>query len=150
MPSIDQVRELVARESGLAVAVTTRADGTAQTSVVNAGVLAHPLSGEPVLGFAVRGRRKKLTNLRARPRMTLVLRSGWDWIAVEGDAELVGPDDALDGFDPAELLRLLREIYAAAVGGSADDWAGMDQQMTEEHHSAVLVRPARIYSNPPA
>jgi len=145
---LDRVRELAAKESGLAFVATLREDGSAQASVVNAGVLAHPLTGEQVIGFAVRGRRRKLTNLRARPRTTIVFRSAWDWIAVEGTAELAGPDDAIAGLDPAELPRLLRQIYAAAVGGTADDWAGMDQQMAEEGHSAVLVRPERIYSNP--
>ena len=146
---LDRVRELVAQESGLAVVATLREDGSAHASVVNAGVLDHPLTGEPVVGFAVRGQRRKLVNLRARPRATIVFRSGWDWVAVEGEPDLVGPHDVLDGLDPADLPQLLREIYAAAVGGTADDWVGMDQQMSDEGHSAVLVRVDRIYSNPP-
>jgi PPOX class probable F420-dependent enzyme len=149
MAELDRARELGARESGLAVVVTLRDDGSAHASVVNAGVLRHPLSGEPVVGFAVRGQRRKLTNMRARRRVAVVFRSGWDWVTVEGDAELAGPDDTLDGFDPAGLPRLLREIYAAGVGGTADGWAGMDEQMRDEGHSAVLVRIDRIYSNPP-
>lgn len=142
------MRELGGRESGLAVVVTLRDDGSPQASVVNAGVLSHPLTGEQVVGFAVRGQRRKLVNLRARPRATIVFRSGWDWVGVEGDAELAGPDDILDGLDPADVPQLLREIYAAAVGGTADDWAGMNQQMRDEAHSAVLVRVDRVYSNP--
>ncbi|MEX0666675.1 MAG: pyridoxamine 5'-phosphate oxidase family protein [Acidimicrobiia bacterium] len=145
---LDAVREIAARESGLAVVATFREDGSAQASVVNAGVVSHPVTGESMVGFAVRGRRRKLVNLRARPRTTIVFRSGWDWVAVEGDAELAGPDDAIEGFDPGAVPRLLREIYAAAVGGTADDWTGMDQQMADEGHSAVLVRPQRVYSNP--
>jgi PPOX class probable F420-dependent enzyme len=145
---LDRVKELVAAESGLAVLVTLRDDGSAQATVVNAGVLAHPVNGESVVGFAVRGERKKLVNLRERPRATVVFRSGWDWVTVEGDVEIVGPADTLVGFDTAELPRLLREIYAAAVGGTADDWSGMNQQMLEERHSAVLLRADRIYSNP--
>lgn len=145
---LDQVRELVARESGLAVVATLREDGSAQASVVNAGVLAHPVSGEPVVGFAIRGRRRKLSNLRARPRATIVFRSGWDWMAVEGEAEIAGPDDVIAGLDPTRVPQLLREIYAAAVGGTAEDWAGMDQQMADERHSAVLVHPDRVYANP--
>jgi len=46
------------------------------------------------------------------------------------------------------LPRLLREIYAAAAGGTADDWAELDEVMAAERHTAVLIRPARIYSNP--
>jgi hypothetical protein len=81
--------------------------------------------------------------------MTLVFRSAWDWVAVEGDAELTGPDDHLPGFDDGQLPRLLREIYASAVGGTPDQWAGLDARMAVERQTAVLVRPVRIYSNPP-
>jgi hypothetical protein len=132
----------------LAVVVTSRADGTAQTSVVNAGVLGHPVTGEPVVGFVARGPVHKLANLRVRARTTVVLRSGWEWVAVEGDAELAGPDDSLEGLDPRDVPRLLRAIYAAAVGGTEDDWSELDQLMAAEGHTAVLVRPVRIYSNP--
>jgi hypothetical protein len=96
---IEQARELGARESGLAVVATTRADGSTQASVVNAGILDHPVTGEPVLAFIARGGAKKLPTLRKRPRVTTVFRSGWEWVAVEGVAELAGPDDSLDGFD---------------------------------------------------
>lgn len=38
------------REHGLSVVATLRADGTIQSSVVNAGVLHHPVTGAPVVG----------------------------------------------------------------------------------------------------
>ena len=145
---IQQVREIVRRESGLAVVTTLRADGSMQASVVNAGVVDHPVSGDHVVGFAVRGPRRKLQNLRNDGRATIVFRAAWDWVAVEGQAQITGPHDTIPGLDPRAVLRLLRTIYAAAVGGSADDWAHLDQQMIEEAHSAVLVRPMRVYSNP--
>jgi PPOX class probable F420-dependent enzyme len=129
----------------LAVVVTLRDDGSAHTSVVNAGVLRHPLTGHDVVGFVVRGPRLKLRNLRARPRATLVFRSGWEWVAVDGRAELVGPDDELSGFDAAELPRLLREVYAAAAGGDPDDWAALDDEMADERHTAVLVDVDGVY-----
>jgi PPOX class probable F420-dependent enzyme len=144
---LDRVRELGARESGLAVVFTARADGTAQASIVNAGVLDHPVTGEPVVAFVARGAVRKLTNLRARPRLTVVFRSGWEWVAVEGDAELAGPDDPLPGLEPADVPRLLRDVYAAAVGGARDEWAELDDVMATERHAAVLVRPERVYSN---
>ncbi|HUF83086.1 MAG TPA: pyridoxamine 5'-phosphate oxidase, partial [Acidimicrobiia bacterium] len=100
------------------------------------------------VGFVIRGGARKLTNLRARPRVTVVFRSGWEWVAVEGDVDLAGPDDPLDGVEPEQVLQLLREVYAAAVGGTADDWAGMDAEMEAERHTAALVRRARISSNP--
>ena len=150
MTGLDRVRELGARESGLAVVFTARADGTAQASIVNAGVLDHPVTGEPVVAFVARGAVRKLTNLRARPRLTVVFRSGWEWVAVEGSAELAGPDDPLTGLDPADVLPLLRDVYAAAVGGTGDAWGELDDVMTVERHVAVLVRPTRVYSKPPS
>ena len=146
---LDRARELAAKESGLAVAITTRSDGSPAASVVNAGLLAHPVTGEPVVAFVARGHTRKLANLRVRPRVTVVFRSSWEWVAVEGDADLAGPDDALEGVDAGGVAPLLREVYAAAVGGSHDDWAALDPVMEAERHAAVLVRPNRVYSNPP-
>ena len=145
---LDRARELGAREDGLAVVTTSRADGSAQASVVNAGVLDHPITGEPVVGFVARGRVRKLANLRLRPRVTVVFRSGWEWVAVEGDADLAGPDDDLQALNPGDIPRLLRKVYAAAVGGTEYDWAELDGVMAAERHTAVLVRPTRIYSKP--
>ncbi len=149
MVGLDRVRDLGGQESGLAVVVTSRVDGSAQVSVVNAGVLDHPVAGDAVVGFVSRGGARKLANLRIRPRVTVVFRSGWDWVAVEGEADLAGPDDVLDGLEASEVPRLLQETYAAAVGGSPDDWSELASAMAAERHTAVLVRPLRVYSNPP-
>lgn len=145
---LDRARELGVRESGLVVAVVTRGDGSAHASVVNAGVMSHPVTAERIVGFVARGHAKKLAHLRARLLVTVVFRSGWEWLTVEGDAELAGPDDVLAGVQPDAVPGLLREIYAAAVGGTADDWAEFDDVFAIERHTAVLVRPRRIYSNP--
>jgi PPOX class probable F420-dependent enzyme len=147
VPELDRVRELGARENGLAIVVTTRADGSAQASVVNAGVLAHPAHGEPVVGFVARGGTVKLDNLRGRPRATVVFRAGWEWVAVEGPTEIAGPDDALEGFDQPSVPQLLRDVFSAA-GGTHDDWDEYDRVMAAERRAAVLVRPDRVYSNP--
>lgn len=141
--SLDLVRQLAAADHGLAVAVTLRTDGTPQASVVNAGVLDHPLRREPVVGFVARGRTAKLRHLRKRPYATLVFRAGWEWVAVEGDAELAGPDDPLDGMDSEALRLLLRAIFTAA-GGTHDDFEEYDRVMVAERRTAVLVRPARV------
>jgi Pyridoxamine 5'-phosphate oxidase len=145
---LERARRLGSQESGLAVVVTSRPDGSAQASVVNAGVLEHPVTCELIVGFIARGGARKLVNLRLRPRLTVVFRSGWEWVAVEGVAELAGPDDQCEGLDSKDLPRLLRTVYAAAVGGNQDDWAELDDVMAAEGHAAVLVRPLRIYSNP--
>ena len=67
MTSLSDAVALAAKESGLAVVSTLRADGTIQASLVNAGVLAHPATGDDALAFVTYGK-VKLANLRARPR----------------------------------------------------------------------------------
>ncbi len=133
-------------DHGLVVVSTTRSDGTIQSSVVNAGVLDHPLRGKPVVAFVAAGSSQRLHNLRARPRATLVLRAGWQWAAVEGLVELIGPRDHLDGIDGERLRVLLREIFTAA-GGTHDDWDEYDRVMAAEQRVAVLVDPLRVYGN---
>jgi hypothetical protein len=145
---LERARELASREAGLAVVVTYRFDGTAHTSVVNAGVVAHPVSSEPAVGFVVQGGgRKKIENLRARGKAIVVFRSGWDWVAVEGQVDLFGPEDC-GCLSWPDALSVFHEIYSAAIGGAPDDWAGRDAEIEQEGHAAVLVRPVRVYSNP--
>lgn len=141
--TLDDVRELAGREQYLAVVATLRADGTIQQSLVNAGVLDHPVTGDPVLAFVTYGP-AKIRNLRQRPAVTATFRSGWAWAAVEGTAELIGPDDPHPDVDAERLRLLLREIFAAA-GGSHDDWPAYDAAMIEQRRLAVLIRPTRIY-----
>jgi PPOX class probable F420-dependent enzyme len=111
--------------------------------VVNAGVLPHPVSGEPVVAFVTYGA-VKMANLRARPAVTLTFRAGWDWVAVEGRAELLGPDDG--ALDRERVRLLLRDIFSAA-GGHHDDWDAYDAAMAAERRTAALVEPQRVYSN---
>jgi PPOX class probable F420-dependent enzyme len=144
--TLDEWAALAAREHGLVVVSTLRADGTMQSSVVNAGVLPHPATGRPVLGFVTYGP-VKLAHLRARPQLTATARSGWQWASVEGRAELAGPDDPAPWLAGTEALRLLlREVYTAA-GGRHDDWDAYDRTMAEQRRAVVLVEPDRVYSN---
>src|SRR5882724_361364 len=92
VPNLSDAIELGRPERFLVVVSTARADGTIQSSVVNAGVLAHPDTGEQVVGFVTYGP-VKLANLRARPRLTVTFRAGPRWLAVEGGTTLIGPDD---------------------------------------------------------
>ena len=134
-----------AQDSHLAVVATSRADGTVQASVVNAGVLPHPVTKEQVVAFVTYGK-AKLDNLRERPWATVVFRAGWQWATVEGPCEIIGPDDPLAGFAPSDLPGLLRAVFQAA-GGTHADWDEYDRVMKEERRAAVLVQPRRIYSN---
>jgi PPOX class probable F420-dependent enzyme len=145
MTTLDDAAEIGRQEQGLAVVSTLRPDATIQSSVVNAGVMAHPLGGQQVVAFVTYGK-VKLAHLRARPVVTATFRSGWRWAAVEGRAELIGPDDSHPAVDAERLRLLLREVFAAA-GGSHDDWDAYDRVMLEQHRTAVLIVPTRIYSN---
>lgn len=146
MSDVDAFAELVPLDHGLVVVSTTRADGTVQSSVVNAGVIDHPVTGRPVVAFVARGSSRRLANLRARPRATVVIRAGWRWAAVEGPTELVGPDDPASGVDAEQRRVLLREIFSAA-GGTHDDWDDYDEVMARERRVAVLLAPERSYGN---
>ena len=145
MTTLDDAVELGAREHGLAVISTLRADGTIHASVVNAGVMRHPLVEHPVLGFVTYGK-VKLANLRARPQLTATFRSGWQWVAVEGYAELIGPADPHAEIDAERLAFLLRQAFSAA-GGRHDNWAEYDRVMVEQGRTLVLIEPTRIYGS---
>jgi PPOX class probable F420-dependent enzyme len=145
MTTLPDAEAIGSRDKFLAMISTARADGTIQSSVVNAGVLADPDSGQQVVGFVTYGP-AKLANLRARPQVTVTFRAGWEWAAVEGRARIIGPDDPAPGVD-AERLRLLRREVFTAAGGTHDDWDEYDRVMAAERRAVVLVTPTRIYSN---
>ena len=147
MADLARFEALVPLDNGLSVVVTRRADQTPQTSVVNAGVLPHPVTGEPVVAFVAAGNTRKLAHLRADPTIAVVVRAGWQWTAVEGRAQLIGPDDPHPEVDAERLRLLLREVFTAA-GGTHEDWDTYDRVMREQRRTAVLVTPTRMYSNP--
>jgi len=143
MSDLSAFAELSARDHGLVVLNTLRGDGSVQSSVVNAGVMPHPKTGAPVVALVAIGSTRKLRNLRADPRTSVVAHAGWQWLTVEGTAEVIGPDDT-----DAETLRvLLRNVFQAA-GGTHDDWDAYDRVTREEGRAAVLITPTRVYSNP--
>jgi hypothetical protein len=139
MPAdLDQVRRLGQAEHGLVVVAVARPDGTVNTSVVNAGVLADPVTGEDVVGFVVRGDARKLQYLRSNARAAVTFRSGWQWVTVEGSVRLAGPDDELPDLESVQVPQLLRDVFTAA-GGTHDDWDEYDRTMAAERRTAVLV-----------
>ena len=146
MITLDDAVALAAADNGLAVVSTLRADGTIQASLVNAGVMPHPATGQSALAFVTYGK-VKLANLRVRPQLAVTFRNGWQWATVEGNAELAGPDDPQPWLTDADQLRLLlREVFIAA-GGTHDDWDEYDRVMAEQRRTVVLVAPTRVYSN---
>jgi PPOX class probable F420-dependent enzyme len=146
MTSLSDAVALAADESGLAVVSTLRADGSIQASLINAGVVPHPATSAATLAFVTYGK-VKLANLRARPRLAVTFRKGWQWATVEGTTELVGPDDPQPWLTEPDALRLLlREVFTAA-GGTHDDWDEYDRTMAQQRRTVVLIAPTRVYSN---
>jgi hypothetical protein len=140
---LDLVRRLIGLDHGLAVVSVARIDRSVQSSVVNAGVLGHPVTGDPVIGLVAQETALKLRILRSNPRANVVFRSGWEWVSVEGPTQIIGPDDPVDGVD---VPALLRNVFSAA-GGTHDDWDEYDRTMAAERRAAVLVTPGRITTN---
>ena len=138
MTDLSTLAELAPVDDGLCVFSTLRGDGSAQASVVNAGVLQHPLTGVQLVGLVATGAARKLRNLRADPRATIVARAGWQWAAVEGSAQLIGLDDPHPDVNDEQLR--LRAVFTAS-GGTHDDWDTDDRVMREERRTAVLVHP---------
>jgi PPOX class probable F420-dependent enzyme len=144
MADLARFEALVPKDHGLAVIAVTGPDGNVRPSVANVGVIDHPVTGARVIGAVVQGRARKLDHIRARPRASAVLRAGWQWAAVEGPAEIVGPDDPMEGIDAERLRLLLREIFTAA-GGTHEDFDSYDKVMAEERRAAVLITPERVF-----
>ena len=145
MPTLDDVMEIAGREQFLAVVSTSRADSTIQSSLVNAGVLGHPITGEPVLAFVTYG-----ASQAAQPQSPTA-DHGHVSIRVEmGHGR--GPSRAdrprrprsRGGCRASHLV--LREIFVAA-GGQHDDWDAYDDTMLEQRRTAIFVQASRIYSN---
>jgi PPOX class probable F420-dependent enzyme len=146
MTDLKDFARLVSGDHGLCVVSTLRTDGSIQSTVVNAGVLPHPVDQHQVIGFVSHGITRKLRNLRARPYVSVVVRAGFEWVTAEGQVELAGPDDPLPGLDAEGRRLLLRDVFTAA-GGTHDDWDTYDRVMAEERRAAVLLTPRRVYSN---
>lgn len=144
MATFRDVCRFAADEVGLCVVATTRPDGSAHATVVNAGPIRHPLTGADCVGLVVRGSSAKLGHVRRTGRLSVTFRRGWRWAGVEGPAEVVDTDETAGS---AGLARFLREVFTAA-GGTHDDWDEYDRVMAEEGRVAILVRPDRILGNP--
>lgn len=146
MASLAEFEALVPLDHGLSTVAVRRGDRPAQVTVVNTGVVVHPVNANSMVAFVVAGSALKLSLLRADPAVAVTIRVGWQWVTVEGTAELIGPDDPSPHLDAERLRLLLREVFTAA-GGSHDDWDSYDTTMRDERRTAVLVSADRVYSN---
>ncbi len=141
--NLEKVQDFVNLDHGLATVSVSRADGSVHSSVVNAGVMNHPVSKAQVVAMVVLGGAFKLKRWRAHPGASVVFRAGWQWVGIEGEVTMFGPNDPLEGIDASELPTVLREVFKAA-GGTHDDWDEYDRVMREEGRTAVFVAPSRL------
>ena len=70
---IQEVRAYLAKENGLAIVSTTQADGRVLSSVVNCGVIDHPITGVPCVAFVSAGGAARLSHVRRDSQVTAVM-----------------------------------------------------------------------------
>ncbi len=146
MTDLDNLRELAAADDYLAVLAVTRPDGRIHASVVKAGVLDDPRTGEPGVGAVVARSALKLAALRRTGRAAVTFKSGYRWAAVEGPVRLEGPDDPPPPGSGPSVASILRLVYRAA-GGTHDDWDEFDRTMADDRRCALFLAARRITGN---
>ena len=130
---LDQLLEFV-RPRHHMVLITSRADGSPQSSPVTGGV---DDSGRIVI--ATYPQRAKTKNARKRPDVSvLVLSEEWDdaWVQVDGTCEVL---DAVDG---SEALDGFVE-YFRNIAGEHSDWDEYRQAMVDQGKSLLRITPTR-------
>jgi PPOX class probable F420-dependent enzyme len=146
MPDLDSIKEVAAASDYLAVVGTTRADGSVHMSLVKAGVLDDPETGEPAVALVVAGNAAKLGHFRRTGLATVTFTSGYRWVAADGSVRLEGPDDPPPDGSGRSVPDVVRAVYVAA-GGTHDDWDEFDRVMADDRRCAVFVTPDRITGN---
>ena len=149
MLGMDDVKQYLATDTGLAVISTTQADGRVLSTLVNCGVIDHPVTGEPRVAMVSGGSAARLGHVRRGSEVTVAVTRGWNWVGITGPAELIGPADPNDDLDADATRLLLRQVFTAA-GGTHDDFEEFDRAMVEDGRTAVLIEPLRIIGNSPA
>jgi PPOX class probable F420-dependent enzyme len=127
----------------LAVVATTRPDGSVHASVVSAGPMDDPVTGQPSIAMVVVGNAAKLRHMRRTGLATVVLQAGYRWASIDGPVRIIGPADPDPGVAPQDIPALLRAVFVAA-GGTHDDWDEYDRVMAAEGRTAVFVRADRV------
>jgi PPOX class probable F420-dependent enzyme len=145
MADLELVRRL-ADATHIAVLATSRPDGSVHGSLVSAGVMDDPVSGDASIGIVVGGDARKLAYMRRNGRATVVFSRGYEWVAVDGPVRLIGPDDPSVRVPADALPGLLRQVFTAA-GGAHDDWDEYDRVMAEQRRVAVFVHATRVTGN---
>ena len=146
MGSIDDVQRFLGQETGLATVSTIQKDGRILSSVVNCGVLPHPITQELCVAFVSAGNAARLKHIERGSQVTVAIRREWKWVSVSGEADLFGPEHLSENFDPEQLRILLRDVFISA-GGVHDDFEEYDKVMASDKRVVVCVEIEQIRGN---
>ena len=134
-------------ETCLATVSTTQIDGRILSTVVNCGMIEHPITGDTCVAFVSGSNAARLKHIERGSQVTVCVRRGWVWSSVTGPADLIKPESLPEGIDSEKMRLLLREVFHAA-GGVHDDLEEYDKAMAGEKRVVVCVSPDRILGNP--
>jgi len=147
MSDIEIFSNYLSEETGLATVSTTQADGRILSSVVNCGMIKHPLTGDTCVAFVSGSKAARLRHIDRGSQVTVNVRRGWIWSSVTGPADLIRPESLPESIDAEQMRLLLREVFHAA-GGVHDDLEEYDRAIAQEKRVVVCVTPERILGNP--
>ena len=147
MSDIEIFSNYLSEETGLATVSTTQADGRILSSVVNCGMIKHPLTGDTCVAFVSGSKAARLRHIDRGSQVTVNVRRGWIWSSVTGPADLIRPESLPESIDAEQMRLLLREVFHAA-GGMHDDLEEYDRAMAQEERVVVCITPKRILGNP--
>ena len=147
MSDIEIFSNYLSEETGLATVSTTQADGRVLSTVVNCGMIKHPLTGDTCVAFVSGSKAARLRHIDRGSQATVNVRRGWVWSSATGPADLIRPESLPESIDEEQMRLLLREVFHAA-GGVHDDLEEYDRAMAQEERVVVCVTPERILGNP--
>ncbi|MCH2621552.1 MAG: hypothetical protein MKZ69_08690 [Acidimicrobiales bacterium] len=147
MSDIEIFSNYLSEETGLVTVSTTQVDGRVLSSVVNCGMIEHPLTGDTCVAFVSGSKAARLKHIDRGSQVTITARRGWAWSSVTGPADLIRPEQVPESIDKEQMRLLLREVFHAA-GGVHDDLEEYDRAMAQEGRVVVCVTPERVLGNP--
>ena len=147
MSDIEIFSNYLSEETGLVTVSTTQVDGKVLSSVVNCGMIEHPLTGATCVAFVSGSKAARLKHIDRGSQVTITARRGWAWSSVTGPADLIRPEQVPESIDKEQMRLLLREVFHAA-GGVHDDLEEYDRAMAQEGRVVVCVTPERVLGNP--
>ena len=147
MSDIEIFSNFLLEETCLATVSTTQIDGRILSTVVNCGMIEHPITGDTCVAFVSGSNAARLKHIERVSQLNDSVRRGWVWSSVTGPADLIKSESLPEGIDSEKMRLLLREVCHAA-GGVHDDLEEYDNAMARVKRVVVCVSPDRILGNP--